>query len=75
MEMYNTKNYTEQGGDKSVVGGEIEIKTGGKITANGTQAGAITDHVDPATASSTDIATKQNQILAALRGAGIIASS
>jgi hypothetical protein len=72
--MYNTKNYTEQGGDKSVVGGELEIKTGGKITANGTQAAAIADHVDPATATSTDIATKQNQILAALRGAGIIST-
>ena len=26
--MYNTKNYTEQGGDKTVIGGTIEILSG-----------------------------------------------
>lgn len=72
---YNTKNYQEQGGEKWAIGGELNILPGGKVTADGTQASAIADHVDPATATSTDIATKQNQILAALRGAGIIASS
>ena len=25
---YNTKNYTEQGGDKTVIGGTLEIKEG-----------------------------------------------
>jgi hypothetical protein len=69
----NTKNFKEQGGDNWTVGGELNILPGGKVTADGTQALAIANHVDPATASSTDIATKQNQILAALRGAGIIA--
>jgi hypothetical protein len=33
---YNSKNYTAQGGDKTVIGGEIEILAGGKIkVANG----------------------------------------
>ncbi|MDQ0414230.1 hypothetical protein [Mesobacillus stamsii] len=73
--MYTTKNYRELGGENWTVQGELNIAAGGKITANGTQASAITDHVDTATATSTDIAAKQNQILAALRGAGIIASS
>lgn len=72
--MYNTKNYAEQGGDRWVIGGELDIPTGGKITANGVQAAAIANHADPATATAADIATKQNQILAALRGAGIIAT-
>lgn len=72
--MYNTKNYAEQGGGKWVVGGELDIPTGGKITADGVQAASIANHVDPATATSTEIATKQNAILAALRGAGIIAT-
>lgn len=72
--MYLTKNYHETGGDKWTVGGELDIKTGGKITANGIQAAAIADHADPATATTTDIATKQNQILVALRGAGIISN-
>ena len=30
---YNTKNYTEQGGDKTVIGGTLEIKEG--ATVNG----------------------------------------
>jgi hypothetical protein len=72
--MYNTKNYKDKGGDRLVVGGELDIKSGGKITADGVQAVAIADHVDPATATTTEVATKQNQILAALRGAGIIAN-
>lgn len=29
---YNTKNYTEQGGDKTVIGGTLEIKQGASVT-------------------------------------------
>ena len=29
---YNTKNYTEQGGDKTVIGGVLEIKEGASVT-------------------------------------------
>ena len=29
---YNTKNYTEQGGDKTVIGGTLEIKDGATVT-------------------------------------------
>ena len=29
---YNTKNYTEQGGEKTVIGGELVIEEGAKIT-------------------------------------------
>jgi hypothetical protein len=32
--MYNTKNYTEQGGDRTVIGGQLEIAAGGKLTFN-----------------------------------------
>ena len=30
----NTKNYTEQGGEKTVIGGELEILPGAKIKAD-----------------------------------------
>ena len=70
---YNTKNNKEQGGQKWNIEGEINID-GGKITKEGTQASAITDHADPSAASNEEIATKQNSILSALRGVGIIAS-
>jgi glutamate-1-semialdehyde aminotransferase len=106
-----TKNYNELGGAKTVIGGELEIATGGKITANGVQAAAITSFTDntgvvtpdkiienvPATATApaaladaaartevnvaltaienntADLTKSVNDILAALRGAGIIA--
>lgn len=29
---YNTKNYTEQGGEKTVIGGMLEIKEGASVT-------------------------------------------
>ena len=29
---YNTKNYTEQGGEKTVIGGSLEIKEGATVT-------------------------------------------
>lgn len=67
-----TKNYKDA--DKWTVGGEIDVAVGGKITKDGVQAIAIASHAAPATATSTDIATKQNEILVALRGVGIIAT-
>lgn len=38
---YQTANYEKQGGAVLVIGGTLEIATGGKITNNGTQASAI----------------------------------
>ncbi|MDD4012477.1 MAG: head fiber protein [Sphaerochaetaceae bacterium] len=31
---YNSKNHAEQGGEKTVIGGELEILSGGKIKVN-----------------------------------------
>jgi hypothetical protein len=53
----------------------IDLTPGSKITKNGKQSAAIANHSNPATATATEIATKQNAILAALRNVGIIASS
>ena len=39
----NTANYHEQGGDVWVVGGELQIASGGSITAAGTQATVLAD--------------------------------
>ena len=32
---YNGKNYAEQGGDKWVIGGTLEIKEGASVTGDG----------------------------------------
>lgn len=44
---YGPKVYTKQGGEQQVVasGGSINIETGGKILANGTQGAAMTAQV------------------------------
>ena len=32
MSEYNAKNYTEQGGEKTVIGGTLEIQEGASVT-------------------------------------------
>lgn len=76
------------GGDVLVVasGGEIKVESGGKVTNDGTQASHIANasvaHDLNATFSDTEaeaalnaLGGKINSILAALEGAGILASS
>jgi len=70
---YNAKNYVEQGGDVTVIGGELNVAAGGKISKAGTQANHIADIANDA--SGTQIATAVNAILAALEGVGILKTS
>ena len=71
---YTTKVYMAQGGDTQVVasGGEINVESGGKITNDGTQAAHI---VDVGATYTTGVQGKINAVLAALEGAGILATS
>jgi hypothetical protein len=52
---YQPKTYRTDGGDRQVIedGGELEVKSGGKFTAGGTQASHI---VDAGAALKTDYA-------------------
>lgn len=71
----NVKNFTEQGGARTVIGGELRITTGGKIVPNsGVQATAIVDVTGGSTVDA-EARTAINAVLAALRGAGIIGAS
>ena len=70
---YNAKNYIEQGGDVTVIGGELNVAAGGKITKAGTQANHIADITD--TASGPEIATAVTGVVAALEGVGILKTS
>lgn len=86
-ESYEPKVYMKQEGDEQVVasggvitvesGGAINVEAGGQIQDDGTQASAISDITVTGTYADDDdnIETAVNSILAALRGAGIIASS
>lgn len=66
-----------QGGETLEVasGGQISVKSGGKITNDGTQASNIPTLATSPAASNAEIATAVNAIIAALEGAGVTAGS
>ena len=75
--MANVKNYTEQGGDKTVIGGELEIKGALKVTGSGTASGTFTPAanvaaVTPAGDEPTALETAFNGLLTALKTAGLM---
>ena len=71
MSTYNTKNYTEQGGDVTHIGGKLIIEDGAVVegldAASFEQAAAVADATD-------DAVTTVNSLLASLRAAGILAA-
>ena len=65
---YNTKNYTEQGGEKTVIGGTLEIKEGATVTGL-----PSADVVADSTATTiAGLVTDFNNLLAKLRTAGLL---
>lgn len=71
MSTYNTKNYTEQGGEVTHIGGKLIIEDGAVVegldAASFEQAAAVADSTD-------DAVTTVNALLASLRAAGILAA-
>lgn len=70
--MYNTPNYTEQGGSKTVIGGEIDItgtlKIGGaEVTVMDNQAASVASTVAGAVVDLNALLTK-------LKAAGLMAA-
>ena len=62
---YNTKNYTEQGGEKTVIGGVLEIKGGASVTG-------LPVAENQADSTATDVAglvTDFNALIAKLKAA------
>ncbi|AAS39337.1 MULTISPECIES: head fiber protein [Bacillota] len=65
---YNTKNYTEQGGEKTVIGGVLEIKEGASVMG-------LPVAENQADSTATDVAglvTDFNALLAKLKAAGLM---
>ena len=70
---YNGKNYAEQGGDKWVIGGTLEIKEGASVT--GLPAAEVPQAADQADSVATDVPTLVsdfNGLLAKLKAAGLM---
>ena len=68
MMSYNAKNYTEQGGEKTVIGGELVIEEGAKVTGL-----PILENQSASTAETVEaLVTDFNALLSKLKTAGIM---
>ena len=65
---YNAKNYTEQGGEKTVIGGELVIEEGAKVTGL-----LVLENQSASTAETVEaLVTDFNALLSKLKTAGIM---
>lgn len=70
---YNAKNYTEQGGEKTVIGGTLEIKEGALVT--GLPAFPVAAYqADSTAADVVGLVTDFNTLLTKLKAAGLMAN-
>ncbi|HEY9059218.1 MAG TPA: Head fiber protein [Pseudobacteroides sp.] len=72
--MSNVKNYTEQGGEKTVIGGTLEITAGGKLTFDGDELKPAETQSDSTATTISDLKSDFNNLLAKLKAAGVMAS-
>jgi hypothetical protein len=80
---FSTKNYTEQGGEKTVIGGEIVLAAGATLsidpeaTIEGLPSAAFSpaaSQADSAAVALEDLVTDFNSLLAKLRTAGLMST-
>lgn len=72
--MSNVKNYTEQGGEKTVISGILEIAVGGKLAFEGVELKPSELQVDSIATTIADLKADFNALLAKLKGAGIMSA-
>lgn len=80
---YQTKNHREQGGERTVIGGEVILAAGSRLTIDpsavieGLPGGTVTpagSQADSTAESVADLAADFNALLSKLRAAGLMAS-
>ncbi|CUL88490.1 conserved hypothetical protein [Listeria monocytogenes] len=69
---YNTKNYTEQGGDKTVIGGTLEIKEGATVTGLPSSFIPAENQAASTAEDITSLAADFNALLLKLKAAGLM---
>lgn len=67
---YNAKNYTEQGGEKTVIGGTLEISDGAVVTGLPT----LDNQVASTAATVEDLVADFNALLIKLKITGLMIS-
>lgn len=65
---YNSKNYTEQGGEKTVIGGTLEIRDGATVVG----LSLIENQLESTAATIEDLVTDFNALLSKLKTAGLM---
>ena len=73
---YNSKNYTEQGGERTVIGGELVIKNGGRlILEEGAENSGLPKAANQAESTATTVAGLKddlNALIGKLVSAGLM---
>jgi len=72
--MSNVKNYKEQGGDKWVVNGILEITADGQILIDGAELTRSSAQADSEATTIAGLKDDFNALLAKLRTAGIVST-
>ena len=70
--MSNVKNYLEQGGDRWVVGGSLEVVEGGALVVQGSELELVAGQVDSSATTIAELKKDFNDLLAALYAAGLM---
>lgn len=70
--MHNTKNYTEQGGEKTVIGGTLEILTGATVTGLPSCFTLAQNQAASTATTIADLKTDFNALLEKLKTAGLM---
>lgn len=65
---YNIKNYTEQGGETTVIGGTLEIKEGASITG----LPKAENQIDSTATTIADLKSDFNSLLSKLKSSGLM---
>ncbi|AHM57244.1 hypothetical protein EAL2_c19630 [Peptoclostridium acidaminophilum DSM 3953] len=72
--MSNVKNYTEQGGEKTVIGGVLEIAEGGQIVGLPSDFTPAAFQADSSASTIAGLVVDFNALLAKLKVAGLMVS-
>lgn len=72
--MSNVKNYTEQGGEKTVIGGILEIVEGGQVIGLPSSFTPAAFQADSTASTIAGLVLDFNALLAKLKAAGLMAS-
>lgn len=65
---YNVKNYTEQSGETTVIGGILEIKEGASVTG----LPKAENQIDSTATTIADLKTDFNSLLSKLKSSGLM---